>query len=204
MGLFDDLKRQAQSFINGSVNAAVNSAAQNMPATAPKSAQVKAVTLSALPQNAAQMREAPEFSQTDPFSVAAFAVAAFARYAASREDGKEMINFLKGPEPLTPREIQFINDRFMDGKDYILRSYLGGTSPDNSYTPAVPYTVEITEYANSRENAGYVRLYLKSSGADSPRPLTFRQKPSTGEWFLWEFEGILAGIRTPKAEDKWA
>ena len=204
MGLFDDLKRQAESFINGNINAASNSAANGAASAAPSSAKVKTATVSLLPQTAAQMREMPEFSQTDPLSVAAFTVAAFNRYAASREDGKDMVNLLKGPEPLTPREIQFINDRFMDGKDYVARSYFGGTSPDNNYTPDVPYTVEITEYANSSENAGYVRLYLKSSGADSLRPVTLRQKPSTGEWFLWEFEGILAGIRMPKSEDKWA
>lgn len=204
MGLFDDLKRQAESFVNGSQNtASSNTPVQAAPA-APSGVAAKTVTISALPQNAAGMKAMPEFSQTDPFSVAAFTVAAFNRYAASREDGKEMVNLLKGPEPLTVREMQFINDRFMDGKDYVPRSYFGGTSPENNYTPAVPYTVSITENTYSRENAGYIKLYLKSSGADSPRAVTLRQKPSTGEWFLWEYEGILAGIRMPKAEDKWA
>ncbi len=27
---------------------------------------------------------------------------------------------------------------------------------------------------------------------------------STNEWFLWEFDGILSGIRPPKSTDKWA
>ena len=201
MGLFDDLKRQAESLVNGSQSVSGSAAAAS---AAPSGNNTKTVTISALPQNAAELKAMPEFSQTDPLSVAAFTVAAFNRYAASREDGKEMVNLLKGPEPLSVREMQFINDRFMDGKDYVTRSYFAGTSPDNNYTPAVPYTVEIIEYSNSRENAGYIRFYLKSSGADSPRPLLLRQKPSTGEWFLWEFEAILAGIRMPKAEDKWA
>ena len=92
----------------------------------------------------------------------------------------------------------------MDGKSYVTRSYFAGSSPENDYTPAPPYTVSVIEYQNSRENAGYIKLFLKSSGADSPRQITLRQKPSTGEWFLWEFDGILSGIRIPKSADKWA
>ena len=46
-------------------------------------------------------------------------------------------------------------------------------------------------------------LYVVCSGADSPRPLKLRMKPSTGQWFLWE-QQLLAGIRIPKAADPWA
>ena len=37
-----------------------------------------------------------------------------------------------------------------------------------------------------------------------PRPIKLRQKPSTGEWFLWEYSSPLSGIRTPAAQDPWA
>jgi len=37
-----------------------------------------------------------------------------------------------------------------------------------------------------------------------PRPIKLRQKPSTGEWFLWEYSSPLSGIRIPAAEDPWA
>ncbi|MBR4762427.1 MAG: hypothetical protein IK086_07315, partial [Clostridia bacterium] len=151
-----------------------------------------------------EMRAMTEFNLTDPFTVLAFSVAAMNRYPTDREACKEMLNALKGPEPLTQRELQFINDRFMDGRDYVARSYFGGTSPENDYTPSQPYTVKITEQFNSRENEGYIKLFLKSAGADTPRQLTLRCKPSTGEWFLWEFGGILSGIRMPKSADKWA
>jgi hypothetical protein len=30
-----------------------------------------------------------------------------------------------------------------------------------------------------------------------------RLKPSTGEWYLWEYEGLLAGIRIPAKDDPW-
>ena len=45
---------------------------------------------------------------------------------------------------------------------------------------------------------------LRCGGADSPRPMTVRQKASTGEWFLWDYKGLLSGIQTPAADDPWS
>lgn len=42
------------------------------------------------------------------------------------------------------------------------------------------------------------------SGADSPRPIKLRKKPSSGQWFLIGVPPCLADIRIPKSEDKWA
>lgn len=36
-----------------------------------------------------------------------------------------------------------------------------------------------------------------------PRPLKLRNKPSTGQWFLWE-QQLLTGIRIPVEADPWA
>ena len=49
-----------------------------------------------------------------------------------------------------------------------------------------------------------LRVFLKTAGADSPRPMKLRQKGSTGEWFLWEYSSVLSGIRVPASEDPWA
>ena len=38
----------------------------------------------------------------------------------------------------------------------------------------------------------------------APRPVKLRQKPSTGEWFLWEYSSPLSGIRIPASQDPWA
>lgn len=204
MGLFDSIFRQAENALKNEANKAAYTPAGAGTSPAQSSAKTRSVTISALPSDAQQMKSMPEFTLNDPDKVAVFAIAALNRYSSSREDSKEMLNVLKGPEPLSNREIQFINGRFMDGKDYVTRSYFLGSSPDNDYTASAPYTVEIVEYANSRENEGYLRLFVKSSGADSPRPLVLRHKPSTDEWFLWEFAGVLSGVRIPKSTDKWA
>jgi len=46
-------------------------------------------------------------------------------------------------------------------------------------------------------------MYVTSGGADSPRPIKLRKKPSTGQWFLNEIQ-CLSDIRTPVAADPWA
>lgn len=165
----------------------------------------KTFTFAALPKTADELRALPEAEMKDPFAVAALAVAALCAYPADKQASIEMLNALKGPSKLSPMDEQFIRDRFMD-KDYVPRSYFKGAAPANNYTPDTPYTIEVQESAHSRdqEGEGYLVLYLQSGGADSARPIKLRTKPSTGEWFLWEFSGILASIRIPAAEDAWA
>ena len=71
-------------------------------------------------------------------------------------------------------------------RDYAPRSYYEGATPENDYQPSVPYSIVIIEtpYSRDNESQGYLKLYVKSGGADSPRPIELRQKKSTGEWFL--------------------
>ena len=116
-----------------------------------------------------------------------------------------MLNFLKGPQPLSQKEISFLNDRFMDGASYIPRSFFKGATPDNDYAPTAPFTIDVMEqeYSRDQQGEGYVVLWLQSGGADSPREVKLRNKPSTGQWFLWE-QMLLSGIRKPKSTDAWA
>ena len=113
-----------------------------------------------------------------------------------------MLNVLKGPEPLSPFQMQFIRER-LGGKMYVVRSYFKGATPENNYCVSAPYEIEVNENPYSYQNEGYATLWLTSSGADNPRPISLRKKPSTGEWFLWE-QMLLAQIRTPKSQDPWA
>ena len=113
-----------------------------------------------------------------------------------------MLDVLKGPEPLSPAEKDFLRDR-LKGKEYKARSFFDGATPDNNYTPSMPYTVTVSETPYSYQNENYAQLWIRSGGADNPRPVTMRLKPSTGEWYLWEYAGLLAGIRIPAKDDPW-
>ena len=111
------------------------------------------------------------------------------------------MNQLRGPRPMTPYDGQFLRDR-LRGKAYLPQSYFHGASPANNYTPAQPYGLEVLPDPRPQDvEAGYLRFYLKSGGADSPRPLKLRQKGD--QWFLWEYSSILSGVRIPAAEDPW-
>lgn len=100
-------------------------------------------------------------------------------------------------------DAQFLRDR-LRGKEYLPLAYFEGAAPENSYTPAQPYVLNVLPDPRPQDmEPGYLRLFLRTAGADSPRPIKLRQKPSTGEWFLWEYSSPLSGIRIPAAQDPW-
>ena len=161
------------------------------------------ITWNQLPKNLEELQALPQADLKTPEGTAALTVAALAVYPTNPEECFRMLNFLRGPRPLSMYEQQFIRDRFMDGKQYIVMSYFKGATPANNYTPNVPYVLEFTDSAAQFAEEGYKRFDIRSGGADSPRQITLRLKPSTGQWFLWE-QYILVGIRVPVSQDPWA
>ena len=157
----------------------------------------------ALPSNTEELKVLPEASLDTPFKTASLTVCALCTYAENKEKGLEMLNFLRGPRPMNGMEISFINDRFRGGKTYIPFSYFGGATPDNNYVPNKPYKIIVESNNTSREENGYMKLFISSSGADSPRPIKLRVRNSDGKWFLWE-QYLLTAIREPRALDPWA
>ena len=161
----------------------------------------KTFTFAALPDSAEALSALPEFAGTDPFMTAALTVLALSRYSENVDDCVEMMNLLRGPRPLSPFDLQFLRDR-LTGKPYKVRSFFAGAVPGNDYTPDVPFTVTVEDNPYSYQNDGYATLYLRSGGADNPRPVTLRRR-GDGKWLLWELV-LLADVRVPKSEDPWA
>lgn len=155
---------------------------------------------SEIPSTLDELKLLPEAKLETPFMTAALTVLALCRYEKDVNSAIEMINFLKGPVDLTEYDKQFLRDR-LKGKSYVPRSYFEGTSPENDYTPPVPLTIKVFEYAYSYSEDGYAMLEIRSSGADSPRQIKLRKKGN--EWFLWQ-QYLLPDIRTPKKDDAWA
>jgi len=206
MGFFDQLKNMLSSEVRRTVTTGVNNAASQAANKAKAAANTKkeTFTFSSLPKTLAEFQALPEAELKTPFQAGALTVVALCAYAEDREAGTAMLNFLRGPGgPMNPRDLSFINDRFMDGKKYIPYSYFAGATPDNDYTPSKPYTLTVATSAYSFENPGYVRVDLVSGGADSARNITLREKPSEGKWYLWE-QFLLSGVRDPKSQNPWA
>ena len=160
------------------------------------------ISWESLPKNLEELKSLPQAGLNSPEKTAALTVAALCVFPRDREECYRMLDYLRGPRPLSPMDKQFIRDRFMDA-DYVPRSYFRGATPENNYEPEKPYTILFTDSAAQTAEEGYKILLAKSGGADSPRQITLRLKPSTGEWFLWE-QMLLAGIRVPESQDPWA
>lgn len=169
------------------------------------SKKTETVTISALPNNVEEMLAMPEFDRKDPYKVAAITVAVLNRFPDSQDDCYAMLNDLKGPEPLSNYEKQFLRDR-LQGKEYKPFSYFKGATPANSYTPSKPYkiTVDTNKYSFTTDGSGHewCTVWVTSGGADNPRSIKLRKKKSTGQWFLNDIQ-CLSDIRTPAAEDPW-
>ena len=160
------------------------------------------ITFDKLPDNLAELQAMPEASLNEPEYTAALFLAVMMHYPVSKEVTYEMLECLRGPDGLSTYEKQFLADRMSDGQEYVVRSFFNGTSPDNDYTPTMPYTVE-TERGFDQELDGRMKIFITSSGADTKRHILLRHKPSTNQWFI-EDQMLLAMIRAPKSSDPWA
>ena len=67
----------------------------------------------------------------------------------------------------------------------------------------MPYAITVSENPYSFDEENWATLYVTSGGADHPRPIKLRKKPSTGQWFVNDIQ-CLADIRVPVEEDPWA
>lgn len=188
MGIFDKLK---------------NTAPQNTSAAPAAGTSSETFVFARLPESLAEMKALPEAALDTPFKTAALTVCALCAYAADRQIGIEMLNWLRGPRPLNGQDISFLNDRFRDGKTYLPFTYFAGAAPDNNYTPSMPFTLTVNANHVSSAEAGYMKLFIPCGGADDPRPIKLRMRGSDGKWFLWE-QYLLTGVKTPKADDPWA
>lgn len=186
MGLFDKLKQSAG----------------NAPApSVPSGNRTEEITFEQLPETLQEFQALPQAQLTSPFETAALTVLALCFYPENADLSLKMLDSLKGPQPLSGYDKQFIRERFMD-KDYVPRSYFNGAVPQNDYLPAEPYTIKVSANPYSYQEQGYATLYLQSGGADSPRPVKLRQAKD-GKWYLWE-QHLLADIRQPESANPWA
>lgn len=153
----------------------------------------KKFTFAKLPASVAELQQLPGADLADPYAVGALFVAALARYPQDKAAALEMFAFLKGA-PLSPYKQSFVADR-MAGKDYLPYSYMAGATPANGYVAAEPYVIKVADNPYSKVDASNLKLYLKSSGADSPRPVMVQKRD--GKWYLND-EMLLADIRKPQ------
>ena len=180
MGLFDSIKQP-------SANSGGN--------------RTEEIVFDRLPETLEEFKAMPQAALSTPFQTAAMTVLAFCFYPQNPQLSLDMVNYLRGPRPLSGYDQSFIKDRFRDS-DYVPRSYFEGATPQNDYLPQEPYRIRVSENPYSYQNQGYATLYIRSGGADSPRSVQLRLTKD-GKWYLWE-QCILVGIRQPESQNPWA
>ena len=180
MGLFDSIKQP-------SANSGGN--------------RTEEIVFDRLPETLEEFKAMPQAALSTPFQTAAMTVLAFCFYPQNPQLSLDMVNYLRGPRPLSGYDQSFIKDRFRDS-DYVPRSYFEGATPQNDYLPQEPYRICVSENPYSYQNQGYATLYIRSGGADSPRSVQLRLAKD-GKWYLWE-QFILVGIRQPESQNPWA
>lgn len=199
MGLFDSIMKSAGNAIKAETTKAVNNAVSSV---GKGNSRSESFTFTALPSSLAELQALPEASLDSAFKTTALTIVALCAYEKNPDACIEMLNFLKGPADVSTYEKGFIKER-LSGKFYKTFSFFEGATPENGYKPNTPFVIKVSENPYSFDEENWATLYVTSGGADNPRPIKLRKKPSTGQWFLNDIQ-CLADIRVPVEEDPWA
>lgn len=156
----------------------------------------------ALPANVQELTRLPEASLDSPYKTTALTMLALLRFESDPNACYAMLDALRGPDPMSAYAKSFIKDRIA-GKGYIVKSFFAGATPQNSYTPAIPYTITVSSNPYSFPEENWATMFVQSAGADGLRQIKLRRKPSANQWFLNDIL-CLSNIREPAASDPWA
>lgn len=152
------------------------------------------------------MQERLSFS---PQGGAAMLVLALLLYAEKGDLGSQCLSVAVDANRLTEsksgyqgwqlhkRELQLIEQQ-IKRQAFLPRSYLSGCTPENGYAlPDAPYAIECSSNPYSGDEAsGEFKVFVKCSGAASPRPVSLRRDPQ-GLWKAREWSSLLVGIMDP-------
>ena len=117
---------------------------------------------------------------------------------ATRAEGSKMVRYaLHYDRPIEQsRNLATFAERLRDPeRQHIFRSFAAGTSPENDYRMS-PDNFNLVVTRKTQEQ-GYLRLFLRSSGADSPRPVWVKE--FDGLWYTINNASTYVGVRPPKA-----
>lgn len=108
-------------------------------------------TFSKVPQSVEELQQMGEATLDSPFKTAALALLVLMRWEADINGCYAMLDFLRGPAPLSNFDKQFIKER-LHGKTYKVSSFFAGASVQNGYKPSMPLTITISDNPYSYPN----------------------------------------------------
>lgn len=165
------------------------------------------VEMSAIPFNVTRFKEVQAQIGNTPHGAAAMLIVGLTVYQEYNGEGERCL-ITAVDENLKVESTQFAYEgfRLMDTERYLIQTqirdkptsmlgwiYYKGAAPNNGYTPtAPPYRIEFETTQFSIDDNGEWRLYTRTQGADSPRPVRVRQL-SNGQWRAREFSSLMTG-----------
>jgi len=101
---------------------------------------------------------------------------------------------------LSRSELNLIKSQF-NQNPRIPNSYITSSNVENNYEVQLPYNYEFTTniYSGSKDE-GSIKLFVKCSGADSPRPIIMN-KNDKGIWKADSWSSLLVGIKKSAKKD---
>ena len=152
-----------------------------------------------LPSNYSEFRNRCQSACQSPYGAAKMYFDAVFCYMdpRTRSEGSKMLRFIMHEKQGWERSPNFstLAQRMRDKKyQHIFRSFAEGTAPENDYSmDPNNYRLMMGELV---DDVGYLRLFLYSSGADSPRPIWVKQFDD-GLWYVINVVSTYAGVREP-------
>ncbi|NJO87731.1 MAG: hypothetical protein HC831_01310 [Chloroflexia bacterium] len=106
----------------------------------------------------------------------------------------------KGYELLSA-DMELIKRQIINKDRKLPNSYIKGSSPENNYKVKPPYVFEFMSNPSSGDaETGTYKIFVKCSGADSPRPITL-VKNNREYWKASSWSSVLVGIKKPPVDD---
>ena len=118
--------------------------------------------------------------------------------------GWEMLTFLTLPYKDSPGwEKKPANSIFTDrvkGDKDVFRSYAEGATPENGYAmDPEAFSIVVTSKEDSDQG---LKMFVKSSGADSPRPVYMKKSNKSDLYFVADHVNTYVGVRPAVDPDK--
>jgi hypothetical protein len=170
------------------------------------------VEIPALPQDIEGFRALRDALATTPEGGASVMVLALLCYALDPDaslgsraltvsvDRSRLVEAADGYQgwALGQRDLRRIDEQLRNSP-WIPNSYVAGTSPANGYTLSdPPYHVRVGTNPHSGDpTSGRVKVFVRSTGAASPRPVTLCRN-NRGVWKAVEWSSLVVGVAPPE------
>ena len=118
---------------------------------------------------------------------------------ATRDEASKMLRFaLYDSQPIENAHTRatFVERMKDESTHYIFKSYAAGATPENNYNMS-PDNFKLEFTGTRADSGGGVTLFVRSSGADSPRPVSLTKYD--GLWHISSFSSIYTQVRAPKS-----